>query len=172
MFHSILLISYCRINPNETSIFWFHSKRIEADTKVIRLQKRKINWDGDGRTRCGRQVSQQVPRPSPLRRKLLYLSRLYFIERKKKKIFIYLNWETLVCVVQFKSFSQQIDDIEINVFRSLDKVKAEPSEGSSFFRDCLIEWRVRFHYNIFVVVVVIIIIIIIIFLYKLLFPFF
>lgn len=41
----------------------------------------------------------------------------------------------------FKSFSQQIDDIEINVFRSLDKVKAEPSEGSSFLRDCLIQWR-------------------------------
>ncbi|XP_045811208.1 small subunit processome component 20 homolog isoform X1 [Trifolium pratense] len=41
----------------------------------------------------------------------------------------------------FKSFSERLDDIEINVFRSLHQVKAEPSEGSSFFRDCLVEWR-------------------------------
>ncbi|KAE8688414.1 small subunit processome component 20-like protein isoform X2 [Hibiscus syriacus] len=41
----------------------------------------------------------------------------------------------------FKTFSQRIDDIDINVFRSLDKIKSEPSEGSSFLRDCLIEWR-------------------------------
>ncbi|KAL4289520.1 hypothetical protein GQ457_14G012480 [Hibiscus cannabinus] len=41
----------------------------------------------------------------------------------------------------FKTLSQRIDDIDINVFRSLDKIKSEPSEGSSFLRDCLIEWR-------------------------------
>ncbi|XP_027937625.1 small subunit processome component 20 homolog isoform X2 [Vigna unguiculata] len=41
----------------------------------------------------------------------------------------------------FKSFSERVDEIDINVYRSLEKVKAEPSEGSSFFRDCLIEWR-------------------------------
>ncbi|ESQ54097.1 hypothetical protein EUTSA_v10024182mg [Eutrema salsugineum] len=41
----------------------------------------------------------------------------------------------------FKTVSQRINDIDINVFRSLDKVKAEPSEGSSFFRDRLVEWR-------------------------------
>ncbi|XP_045811204.1 small subunit processome component 20 homolog isoform X1 [Trifolium pratense] len=41
----------------------------------------------------------------------------------------------------FKSFSEKLDDIEINVFRSLHQVKAEPSEGSSFFRDCLVKWR-------------------------------
>ncbi|KAK4856139.1 hypothetical protein QYF36_014542 [Acer negundo] len=41
----------------------------------------------------------------------------------------------------FKTLFQRIEDIDINVFRSLDKLKAEPSEGSSFFRDCLIEWR-------------------------------
>ncbi|KAE8036875.1 hypothetical protein FH972_009508 [Carpinus fangiana] len=41
----------------------------------------------------------------------------------------------------FKTFSQRVEEIDIDVFRSLDKVKAEPSEGSSFFRDCLIEWR-------------------------------
>ncbi|KAB1216916.1 hypothetical protein CJ030_MR4G016071 [Morella rubra] len=41
----------------------------------------------------------------------------------------------------FKTLSQRVEEIEIDVYRSLDKVKAEPSEGSSFFRDCLIEWR-------------------------------
>ncbi|XP_023633717.1 U3 small nucleolar RNA-associated protein 20 isoform X2 [Capsella rubella] len=41
----------------------------------------------------------------------------------------------------FKNFSDRINDIDINVYRSLDKVKAEPSEGSTFFRDCLVEWR-------------------------------
>ncbi|OMO49638.1 Down-regulated-in-metastasis protein [Corchorus capsularis] len=41
----------------------------------------------------------------------------------------------------FKTFSQRLHDIDINVFRSLDKIKSEPSEGSSFLRDCLIEWR-------------------------------
>ncbi|KAK8473806.1 hypothetical protein PHAVU_001G253000 [Phaseolus vulgaris] len=41
----------------------------------------------------------------------------------------------------FKSFSERVDEIDVNVYRSLEKVKAEPSEGSSFFRDCLIEWR-------------------------------
>uniref|UniRef100_A0A1J3E191 U3 small nucleolar RNA-associated protein 20 n=1 Tax=Noccaea caerulescens TaxID=107243 RepID=A0A1J3E191_NOCCA len=40
---------------------------------------------------------------------------------------------------KFKTISQKINDID--VFRSLDKVKDEPSEGSSFFRDCLVEWR-------------------------------
>ncbi|CAH2077407.1 unnamed protein product [Thlaspi arvense] len=44
-------------------------------------------------------------------------------------------------LLQFKTFSQRINEIDINVFRSLNKVKAEPSEGSSFFRDCLVEWR-------------------------------
>ncbi|XP_031259480.1 small subunit processome component 20 homolog isoform X1 [Pistacia vera] len=42
----------------------------------------------------------------------------------------------------FKSVSQRLDDIDINVFRSLDKVKTAPSEeGGSFLRDCLYEWR-------------------------------
>ncbi|GAV59009.1 LOW QUALITY PROTEIN: DRIM domain-containing protein, partial [Cephalotus follicularis] len=41
----------------------------------------------------------------------------------------------------FKTFSQRIKDIDINVYRSFDKIKSQPSEGSSFFRDCLIEWR-------------------------------
>ncbi|KAG6678404.1 hypothetical protein I3842_14G078800 [Carya illinoinensis] len=41
----------------------------------------------------------------------------------------------------FKTFSQRVEEIEIDVYKSLDEVKPEPSEGSSFFRDCLIEWR-------------------------------
>ncbi|XP_021290199.1 small subunit processome component 20 homolog isoform X1 [Herrania umbratica] len=41
----------------------------------------------------------------------------------------------------FKTFSQRIEDIDINVFRSLNKIKSEASEGSSFLRDCLVEWR-------------------------------
>ncbi|TYJ14812.1 hypothetical protein E1A91_A10G142700v1 [Gossypium mustelinum] len=41
----------------------------------------------------------------------------------------------------FKTFSQRIDDIDINVFRSLEKIKSEPSQGSTFLCDCLIEWR-------------------------------
>ncbi|KAL6970994.1 hypothetical protein U1Q18_030676 [Sarracenia purpurea var. burkii] len=42
----------------------------------------------------------------------------------------------------FKTFSQRVEEIDIDVFRSLDPLKTEPSEGSSFFRDCLVEWRV------------------------------
>ncbi|XP_043720805.1 small subunit processome component 20 homolog [Telopea speciosissima] len=41
----------------------------------------------------------------------------------------------------FKSFSQRLEEIDINVFRSINPLKPEPSEGSSFFRDCLVEWR-------------------------------
>ncbi|CAK9136501.1 unnamed protein product [Ilex paraguariensis] len=41
----------------------------------------------------------------------------------------------------FKAFSKQIEEIEIDVYRSLDPLKAEPSPGSTFFRDCLIQWR-------------------------------
>ncbi|KAK7331456.1 hypothetical protein VNO77_25681 [Canavalia gladiata] len=41
----------------------------------------------------------------------------------------------------FRTFSERVDEIDINVYRSLETVKAEPSEGSSFFRDCLTEWR-------------------------------
>ncbi|OWM88808.1 hypothetical protein CDL15_Pgr020762 [Punica granatum] len=41
----------------------------------------------------------------------------------------------------FKTFSQRLEEIEIDVYKSLDNVKSEPSEGSSFFKDCLIEWR-------------------------------
>ncbi|KAL7595784.1 hypothetical protein Lser_V15G29528 [Lactuca serriola] len=41
----------------------------------------------------------------------------------------------------FKTFSQRIEEIDVDVFRSLDPLKPEPYEGSSFFRDCLVEWR-------------------------------
>ncbi|XP_050219970.1 uncharacterized protein LOC126670312 [Mercurialis annua] len=41
----------------------------------------------------------------------------------------------------FKSVTRRIEEIQIDVYRSLDKIKSQPSEGSSFFRDCLIEWR-------------------------------
>ncbi|XP_059666315.1 uncharacterized protein LOC132312087 [Cornus florida] len=41
----------------------------------------------------------------------------------------------------FKTLSQKIEEIEIDVFRSLDPLKADPSKGSSFFRDCLVQWR-------------------------------
>ncbi|PSS35668.1 Small subunit processome component like [Actinidia chinensis var. chinensis] len=41
----------------------------------------------------------------------------------------------------FKTFSQRVEEIDIDVFRCLAPLKSEPSEGSSFFRDCLVEWR-------------------------------
>ncbi|XP_057544903.1 uncharacterized protein LOC130824041 isoform X1 [Amaranthus tricolor] len=41
----------------------------------------------------------------------------------------------------FKSFAQRIEELEIDVFRCLDTIKPEPSSGSSFFLDCLIQWR-------------------------------
>ena len=44
--------------------------------------------------------------------------------------------------LQFKSFSQRVEEIDIDVYRSLHAVKAEPSSGSSFLLDALVEWRV------------------------------
>jgi U3 small nucleolar RNA-associated protein 20 len=41
----------------------------------------------------------------------------------------------------FKTFSQRVEEIDIDVYRSLHAVKAEPSSGSSFFIDALVEWR-------------------------------
>ncbi|KAH0641401.1 hypothetical protein KY285_037987 [Solanum tuberosum] len=41
----------------------------------------------------------------------------------------------------FKTFSERIEDVDIDVYRNLDPLKAEPTEGSSFFRDCITEWR-------------------------------
>lgn len=45
-------------------------------------------------------------------------------------------------LLQFKTFSQRIEEIEIDVYSSLNKIKSAPSEGSTFMRDCLIEFRV------------------------------
>ncbi|OVA05421.1 Down-regulated-in-metastasis protein [Macleaya cordata] len=41
----------------------------------------------------------------------------------------------------FKNFSQRIEEIEIDVYRNLESLKSEPSDGSSFLKDCLIQWR-------------------------------
>ncbi|KAL6569638.1 hypothetical protein OROMI_014152 [Orobanche minor] len=41
----------------------------------------------------------------------------------------------------FKTFSQRIDEVDIDVYHSLAPSKAEPSKGSSFFRDTLVEYR-------------------------------
>ncbi|ESQ34339.1 hypothetical protein EUTSA_v10009353mg [Eutrema salsugineum] len=43
-----------------------------------------------------------------------------------------------------ENFSKSMDGIESKVhkvFRSLDKVKDKPSKDSTFFKDCLVEWR-------------------------------
>ena len=44
--------------------------------------------------------------------------------------------------LQFKTFSQRVEDIDIDVYRSLHPLDSEPSPGSTFFRDCLVEWKV------------------------------
>lgn len=41
----------------------------------------------------------------------------------------------------FKKFSERIAEINIDVYKSLEPLNAEPSPCSSFFRDCLVEWR-------------------------------
>ncbi|KAJ0262956.1 ARM repeat superfamily protein [Hirschfeldia incana] len=42
----------------------------------------------------------------------------------------------------FKNLAQKVNEIDISgFFKSLEKVKPEPSDGSSFFRDCLVELR-------------------------------
>jgi U3 small nucleolar RNA-associated protein 20 len=35
-----------------------------------------------------------------------------------------------------------VEEIDIDVYRSLHTLKAEPSSGSSFFLDAIVEWRV------------------------------
>ena len=35
-----------------------------------------------------------------------------------------------------------MEEIDIDVYRSLHTLKAEPSSGSSFFLDAIVEWRV------------------------------
>ncbi|XP_031478045.1 uncharacterized protein LOC116249069 [Nymphaea colorata] len=41
----------------------------------------------------------------------------------------------------FKTFSQRLEDVDVNVFRSLEPVKPEPAQGSTFFKDALVYWR-------------------------------
>ncbi|XP_020699901.1 small subunit processome component 20 homolog isoform X1 [Dendrobium catenatum] len=41
----------------------------------------------------------------------------------------------------FKTFSQRVEEIDIDVFRSLEHVGSEPKDGSSFFREALLYWR-------------------------------
>ena len=49
----------------------------------------------------------------------------------------------LLFVVQFKTFAQRVEEIDINVYRSLDTTKPEPTAASSFFLESLLQWRVR-----------------------------
>ncbi|XP_010423069.1 PREDICTED: U3 small nucleolar RNA-associated protein 20-like [Camelina sativa] len=44
----------------------------------------------------------------------------------------------------FKNFAERVNEIEskvLKVFRSLHKVKDEPSQGSTYLKDCLVEFR-------------------------------
>ncbi|BBN08979.1 U3 small nucleolar RNA-associated protein 20 [Marchantia polymorpha subsp. ruderalis] len=41
----------------------------------------------------------------------------------------------------FKNFSQRVEEVDVDVFRSLTPVKFEPSSGSSFFHENLVRWR-------------------------------
>lgn len=47
--------------------------------------------------------------------------------------------------MQYKSPGEKMEDTKtqvVNVFKTLEKVKAEPSEGSTFLKDRLVELRV------------------------------
>ncbi|CAM6096312.1 unnamed protein product [Calypogeia fissa] len=41
----------------------------------------------------------------------------------------------------FKSFAQRVEEVDVDVFRSLAPVKFEPTSGSSFFHENLLRWR-------------------------------
>ncbi|KAI3837631.1 hypothetical protein MKX03_029756 [Papaver bracteatum] len=41
----------------------------------------------------------------------------------------------------FKSLAQRMEEIDFDVYRSYDTRKSEPSEGSTYVKDCLVEWR-------------------------------
>eukprot|EP00897_Mesotaenium_endlicherianum_P002355 jgi/Mesen1/2147/ME000152S01236 len=43
----------------------------------------------------------------------------------------------------FKSFARRVEEVDVDVFRSLTPVKFEPTSGTSFFQESLIQWRVR-----------------------------
>ncbi|KAI3984708.1 hypothetical protein MKX01_039325 [Papaver californicum] len=41
----------------------------------------------------------------------------------------------------FKNLAQRMEDIDIDVYKNYDTRKSEPSEGSTYVKDCLVEWR-------------------------------
>ncbi|MCO5560986.1 hypothetical protein L7F22_014606 [Adiantum nelumboides] len=41
----------------------------------------------------------------------------------------------------FKTFSQRVEEVDLDVFRSLAPLKVEPSGGTSFFHESLVSWR-------------------------------
>ncbi|KAL2629925.1 hypothetical protein R1flu_014611 [Riccia fluitans] len=41
----------------------------------------------------------------------------------------------------FKTFAQRVEEVDVDVFRSLAPVKFEPTSGSSFFHENLVRWR-------------------------------
>jgi len=47
------------------------------------------------------------------------------------------------CITQFKNFAQRVEEVDVDVFRSLAPVKFQPTAGSSFFHENLVQWRVR-----------------------------
>lgn len=44
--------------------------------------------------------------------------------------------------MQFKNFSQRVEEVDVDVFRSLAPVKFQPTAGSSFFHENLVQWKV------------------------------
>ncbi|KAH9571646.1 hypothetical protein CY35_02G105300 [Sphagnum magellanicum] len=41
----------------------------------------------------------------------------------------------------FKNFAQRVEEVDVDVFRSLAPVKFQPTAGSSFFHENLVQWR-------------------------------
>ncbi|KAI3979780.1 hypothetical protein MKX01_013875 [Papaver californicum] len=41
----------------------------------------------------------------------------------------------------FKNLAQRMEEIDIDVYKNYDTRKSEPSEGSTYVKDCLVEWR-------------------------------
>ncbi|KAG0488447.1 hypothetical protein HPP92_007258 [Vanilla planifolia] len=52
-----------------------------------------------------------------------------------------LNTSTYQRRFVFKTFSQRVEEINIDVFHSLETIRIEPKEGSSFLREALVHWR-------------------------------
>ncbi|KAJ7564583.1 hypothetical protein O6H91_02G024200 [Diphasiastrum complanatum] len=42
---------------------------------------------------------------------------------------------------KFKRFAERLEEVDVDVFRSLTPIKFEPSGGSSFFHENLVRWR-------------------------------